>query len=183
MQLRQERAESLQTLRNETEARREAMASERKRAEEQLLTVRANDAEEERRRHKQHEYLIRKLREMETTQKEKKVEQVKELHQTSASRLRDFRDSRIAFSKDNYQQKVVTTLQEKERAKDLLEQLRLEEERLMADVKNSEQAMLTSLCSLETINPEHRKRFRSDKGKPSERPREEDYYSHESFEA
>lgn len=159
------------------------MASERRHAEQQLLTVRANDAEEERRKHKQHEYLIRKLKEMETIQKEKKVEQIREFHETSASRLKGFRDSRVAFSKDNYQQKVMTTLQEKERAKDLLEQLRLEEERLLADVKHSEQAMLTSLYSLETANPEHRKRFRSDKGKPAERRREEDYYSHESFEA
>lgn len=86
-------------------------------------------------------------------EKVKKVERVKEFHETSASRLKDFQDSRIAFSKDNYQQKVSSTLQEKERARTVLEQLRLEEERLLRDVKNSEQAMLTSLYSLETINP------------------------------
>jgi CTP synthase (UTP-ammonia lyase) len=119
---------------------------------------------------------------METIEKEKKVERVREFHETSSSRLKDFRDSRLAFSKDNYQHKVVATLQEKERARTVLEQLRQEEERLLADVKHSEQAMLTSLYSLETVNPEHRKRFRSDKGKPDRR-RDEDYYSHESFDA
>jgi hypothetical protein len=43
---------------------------------------------------------------------------------------------------------VLSTLTEKERARSILDQLRLEEERLLRDVKNSEQAMLSSLYSL-----------------------------------
>jgi hypothetical protein len=38
------------------------MLAEKKIAEEQLMASKANDAEEERRRHKQHEYLIKKLK-------------------------------------------------------------------------------------------------------------------------
>lgn len=54
IQLRQARAESLETLRHEVEARREALVSERKNAEQQLLTIKVNDAEEERKKHKEH---------------------------------------------------------------------------------------------------------------------------------
>jgi hypothetical protein len=42
--------------------------------------VRANEAEEERRRHKQHEYLIHKLKEMATIENEKKADRIKAFH-------------------------------------------------------------------------------------------------------
>lgn len=54
------------------------------------MAIRNGEAEEERRRQKQHEYLIRRLREMDSIDKIKKAERIKEFHETSSSRLKDF---------------------------------------------------------------------------------------------
>lgn len=57
---------------------------------------------------------------MDSIEKMKKVERVKELHENSSSRIQDFRGSRIEFAKKNYELKVSNALQEKEKAKNLL---------------------------------------------------------------
>jgi hypothetical protein len=47
---------------------------------------------------------------MDGIEKGKKVERIKEFHETSSSRLRDFHHSRVNASKNNYQHKVAATL-------------------------------------------------------------------------
>ena len=135
---------------------------EKSNAENYLFTLKAAEASEERKRHRDHEELLGRLREMEARENGPKAERIKKFHELSSSRMREYHDSRVNCSKDNYKQKLQQTRQEKERARSLLEQLREEEERLLCDVKTSEQAMLGSLYGLESLNNvRRRKKFSS----------------------
>lgn len=64
----------------------------------------------------------------------------------------------MSLAKSNYQNKVISAVREKERANSTLKKMKEEEERLTLEVKNSEQTMLTSLYSLDAMNPEKKRR-------------------------
>lgn len=118
---------------------------------------------------------------MEHTEKEKKADRVKQDHEKSSSRIKEFQESRVHFGKEIYHKKVLSAVKERERANSTLKRMKEEEEKLMEDVKASEKAMLTSLYSLEAANPEKMRRQRfhsSDRGLKYDH----DSYDNEDFE-
>jgi hypothetical protein len=56
---------------------RDSLVRERKQAEDNMLETKMYAAEEERRRQKQHDYLLKKLKELELMENTKKVEKIK----------------------------------------------------------------------------------------------------------
>jgi len=95
---------------------------------------------------------------MDMQAKEQRAEKIREFHQQSASRIRSFQESRVSLAKSNYHNKVISAVREKERVNSNLKKMKEEEERLTLEVKNSEQTMLTSLYSLDAMNPEKKRR-------------------------
>jgi len=113
------------------------LINERKNAENTLLEMKTQEADEGRRRRKQQEYLLQKLKEMDMQANEKRVEKIREFHQQSSSRLKSFQESRVSLARSNYHNKVLSAVKEKERANSTLKRMKEEEERLAGEVKNS----------------------------------------------
>lgn len=179
MQLQQQRDEEAERLRSQAEYLREMHLKEKSNAEHYLFSLKAAEASEERKRHKDHEELLARLREMEARENSVKAERIKKFHELSSSRMKEYQQSRVNCSKDNYKQKLNQTREEKERARSTLEKLREEEERLMRDVKSSEQAMLGSLYGLESLNNVRRRKKFSSLSKFNQY--EHDEYSQDDF--
>lgn len=103
---------------------RESIIRQKKESEEQMHEKKTKDAEEERRRHKQQEYLMKKLKEIGISENKKKVERIKENEDLNCSKLKDFQNSRVSLSKNNYKAKLSRTIEDKDRADQALERLK-----------------------------------------------------------
>lgn len=152
---------------------------EKSTAENYLFTLKAAEASEERKRHRDHEELLARLKEMEARENSLKAERIKKFHELSSSRMKEYQQSRVNCSRDNYKQKLNQTKEERERARSTLEKLREEEARLMRDVKTSEQAMLGSLYGLESLSSARRRKKFSSLSKFNQC--EQDEYSQDEF--
>lgn len=87
------------------------MEYQRRNAQEELQDIKEENARQERERSRHCEYLIHKLKLMDQREKARKAEQVRQGQEVASSRLNDFRTSRVQVSRENYHQKLQSTIE------------------------------------------------------------------------
>ena len=102
-------------------------------------------AEEERLRRREDEELIKRVRSIQLAENQLKAKQIKKIELETEERMRQFNQSRVAFSKKNHLNKVEKCLSERSKMESTLQKLRSHEKKLIDDCKQSEADMMSSL--------------------------------------
>ena len=102
--------------------------------------------------------MLQKMREIEENKNREKAREVKDEEEMRSSRMKEFNQSRIKFSKETHNNRVIATLKQKEKTARMLQRLKKEQEQLEKAAKDVQSTFQTSVTEINTLNPEKGKK-------------------------